>query len=117
MLKALPRREQQDILARIARDRRLRRVLGDISDGVAIEEERGKPSRPLRDYIADRERRERGGFKAARGVPVNRPGFQARESSAGHRALHRRWSQMACRLSLPMHDLAGGLRIPQSSAY
>jgi len=65
-LKALPRREQEDILGRIARDRRLRRVLGDISDRLAIEEERGKPSRPLRDYIVDRERRERGGLKAAR---------------------------------------------------
>jgi hypothetical protein len=64
--KALPRREQEDILGRIARDRRLRRVLEDISDRLAIEEERGKPSRPLRDYIAERERRERGGLKAAR---------------------------------------------------
>jgi hypothetical protein len=64
--KALPRREQEDILGRIARDRRLRRVLEDISDRLAIEEERGEPSRPLRDYIAERERRERGGLKAAR---------------------------------------------------
>ena len=65
-LKALPRREQEDILGRIARDRRLRRVPGDISDHLAIEEERGKPSRPLSVYIADRERRERGGLKAVR---------------------------------------------------
>jgi hypothetical protein len=64
--KALPRREQEDILGRIARDRRLRRILEDISDRVAIEEERGKPSRPLRDYVAERERRERGGLKTAR---------------------------------------------------
>jgi hypothetical protein len=63
--KALPRREQEDILGRIARDRRLRRVLEDISDRLVIEEERGKPSRPLRDYIAERERRERGDLKAA----------------------------------------------------
>ena len=62
--KALPRREQEDILGRIARDRRLRRVLEDLSDRLAIEEERGKPSRPLRNYIAARERRERGGLKA-----------------------------------------------------
>jgi len=34
--KALPRREQDDILGRIARDRRLRRVLEEISDRVAI---------------------------------------------------------------------------------
>jgi hypothetical protein len=64
--KALPRREQEDILARIAHDRRFRRVLEDISDRLAIEEERRKPSRPLRDYIAERERRERGGLKAVR---------------------------------------------------
>ena len=53
-------------LGRIARDRRHRRVLEDISDRAAIEEEREKPSRPLRDYVAERERRERGGLKAAR---------------------------------------------------
>jgi hypothetical protein len=64
--KALPRREQEDILGRIARDRRLRRVLEDVADRLVIEEERGKPSRPLRDYIGERERRERGGLKAAR---------------------------------------------------
>ena len=64
--KALPRREQEDILGQIARDRRLRRVLEDISDRLAIEEERGKPSRPLSDYIVERERRERGGAQAAR---------------------------------------------------
>lgn len=57
--KALPRREQENILSRLARDRRLRRVIDDISDRLIIEEERSKPSRPLRDYIADRERRER----------------------------------------------------------
>lgn len=64
--KALPRREQADILGRIARDRGLRRVLEGIVDRLAIEEERAKPSRPLRDYIAERERRERGGAKATR---------------------------------------------------
>jgi hypothetical protein len=64
--KALPRRGQEDGLGRIARDRRLGRVLEDISDRVAIEEERGKPSRPLRDYVAERERRERDGTKAPR---------------------------------------------------
>jgi hypothetical protein len=64
--KALPRREQEDILGQIARDRRLRRVLEDISDRLAIEEERGKPSRPLRDYIVERGRRERGGAQVAR---------------------------------------------------
>ena len=64
--KALPRREQEDILGRIAGDRKLRRLLEDVSDRLAIEEERGKPSRPLRDYIAERERKERGGIRAAR---------------------------------------------------
>jgi hypothetical protein len=64
--RALSRREQEDILGRIARDRKLRHLFEDITDRVAVEEERGKPSRPLRDYIAERERRERGGPKAAR---------------------------------------------------
>ena len=54
------------LTASVARNRRLRRVLEDISDRLAIEEERGKPSRPLRNYIAERERIERGGLKAAR---------------------------------------------------
>lgn len=62
--KALPRREQEDILGRMARDGRLRRVPEDISDRLAIEAEGGKPSRPLRDYIAERGRRERGGRMA-----------------------------------------------------
>jgi hypothetical protein len=65
-LKALSRREQEDILGRVARDRRLGRILEDLSDRLAIEEERRKPSRPLRDYIAECERRERGELKAAR---------------------------------------------------
>ena len=64
--KALPRREQEDILGRIVRDRNLRRILEDLSDRLVIEEERGNPSRPLRGYIAEREQRERGGLKAAR---------------------------------------------------
>jgi hypothetical protein len=64
--RALSRREQEDILGGIARDRRFRRVLEDISDRLVIEEERPKPSRPLRDYIAERERRERGRVRAAR---------------------------------------------------
>jgi hypothetical protein len=57
--KGLPRREQEVILARIARDRRLRRVLEDVSDLLVVEEERAKPSRLLREYIAERERKER----------------------------------------------------------
>jgi hypothetical protein len=64
--KALSRREQEDILNRIARDRKLRRVLEDISDRFVVEEERSKASRPLREYIAERERRELGRAKTAR---------------------------------------------------
>ena len=67
--KALSKREQENVLARIARDRKLRRILEDVSDRLVIEEERDKPSRPLRDYIDERERRERGKTpRAARGA-------------------------------------------------
>ncbi len=68
--RALSRREQEDILGRIARDRRFRRVLEDISDRLVREEERGKPTRLLRGYIEEREPRERGALKAARGWPI-----------------------------------------------
>lgn len=64
--KALSKREQASVLARIARDRKLRRILEDISDRLVIEEERDKPSRPVRDYINERERRERTKAKAGR---------------------------------------------------
>ena len=64
--RALYRRQQEDILGRIARDRRFCRVLEVISDRLVLEEERPKPSRPLRDYIAERERRERGRVRAIR---------------------------------------------------
>jgi hypothetical protein len=64
--KALSKQEQQDVLARIARDRKLRRMLEDISDRLVIDEERDKPSRPLREYIDERERRERAKAKAGR---------------------------------------------------
>ncbi len=64
--KALSRREQEVILTWIARDRKLRRILVDISDRLVIEEEQDKPSRPLRDYIEDRERRERVKAKVGR---------------------------------------------------
>ena len=63
---ALSRREKEVILTRIARDRKLRRILVDISDRLVIEEEQEKPSRPLRDYIEDRERRERVKAKVGR---------------------------------------------------
>ena len=57
--KALPRQEQEAILTRITQDTKLRRILENISDRLALEEERHKPSKPLRDYIEARERRER----------------------------------------------------------
>ena len=64
--RSLPRREQESILERIARDRRFRQLLEDVSDRLVLEEERVKASRPLRDYIAEREHKERGGSKGAR---------------------------------------------------
>jgi hypothetical protein len=63
--RALSRREQEDILGRIARDRRFRVVLEDVSDRLVLQEERRKPPRPLRSYIEDRERRERGRARRA----------------------------------------------------
>lgn len=64
--KALSRREQETVLALMGRDKKLRRVLEEISDRLVIEEERSKPSRPLRDYIEEREQRERVKAKARR---------------------------------------------------
>jgi hypothetical protein len=63
--KALSRPEQEYVLASIARDRRLRHLLEELSDRAAVAEERGKPSRPLRDYIAEREAQ--AGTRAKRG--------------------------------------------------
>ena len=56
--KALSRQEQEVILSRVAEDRKLRRLLEDITDRLVIKEELDKPSRPLREYIKDRERKE-----------------------------------------------------------
>jgi hypothetical protein len=64
--RALPRGQQENILGQLARDRKFRRVLEDISDRLVLEEERSKPSRPLRQYIEERERRERSSLKATR---------------------------------------------------
>ena len=47
--KGLEREEQESLLTLIARDKKLRRILEDVSDRQAINEERNKPSRPLRD--------------------------------------------------------------------
>ena len=64
--KGLEREEQESLLTLIARDKKLRRILEDVSDRQAINEERNKPSRPLRDYIETRERREHLKAKASR---------------------------------------------------
>jgi hypothetical protein len=65
--KTLPRREQEVILTRIVRDRKLHRVLENLSsDRLAIEQERDPPSKPLRVYIKERERRERSRAKTSK---------------------------------------------------
>ena len=55
-LKSLSKQEQESILTRIALDKKLHQLLEDISDRLAVEEGRDERSRPLRDYIAERER-------------------------------------------------------------
>jgi hypothetical protein len=64
--KTLSRREQKVILTRIVRDKKLHQMLENLSDHLAIEEEQDKPSRPLRDYIEERERRERSKTKTSK---------------------------------------------------
>ncbi len=63
-LKSLSKQEQESILTRIALDKKLHRILEDISDRLAIEEGRDERSRPLRDYIAERERQEKNRAKS-----------------------------------------------------
>ena len=58
-LKTLTKREKEIVLWSIICDRSLRRILENLTDRVIIAEERAKPSRPLRDYIRDREERAR----------------------------------------------------------
>jgi hypothetical protein len=65
--KAPPQREQEVILTWITKDRKLRRMLENLPDRLAIEEERDKSSRPLRDYIEERERRARLKIKTSTG--------------------------------------------------
>ena len=64
--KTLFRREQEVILTRIIRDRKLHRMLENLSDRLAIEQERDIPSKPLRVYIEERERRERAKAKTSK---------------------------------------------------
>lgn len=51
---------------KIARGRKFCLVLEDVSDCLVIEEERPKASQPLRDYIAERERKKLGKVRMAR---------------------------------------------------
>jgi hypothetical protein len=59
-LKALTTKEKEVILWSIICDRNLRQMLENLSDRLVIAEERGKTSRPLRDYVREREKRTRG---------------------------------------------------------
>ena len=53
-LKALPKADRDAVLVRIARDRAFAR---DILDLALMTKRRSEPSRPFRDYLADRRRR------------------------------------------------------------
>jgi len=55
-LKALPKRERDAVLVRIARDRAMAR---DLLDLAAIAERRVQPSRPFREYLAQKKRKAR----------------------------------------------------------
>jgi hypothetical protein len=57
-LKALSKKEKEIVLWSIIHDRNLRQMLENLSDKLVVAEERGKPSRPLRNYIREREERE-----------------------------------------------------------
>ncbi|GEM_PF-1031800 len=59
-LKALTKKEKEIVLWSIVCDRNLRQMLETLSDRLVIAEEREKKSRPLRDYVREREKRERG---------------------------------------------------------
>ena len=53
-LKALPKRERDAVLVRIARDRALAR---DLLDLATIADRRRQPSRPFREYLAQKTRK------------------------------------------------------------
>jgi hypothetical protein len=61
--RSLTRQEQEAVLKFILQDRRIHHILEDLSDQLVIEEERDKPSRPLREYVEERERREQAKVK------------------------------------------------------
>jgi hypothetical protein len=52
-LKALPKREQNAVLAGIAQDKELRE---DLLDLTLIAKRRGEPSRPFRQYLVERKK-------------------------------------------------------------
>ena len=52
-LRALPKKERQAVLSGIAEDDELRE---DLLDLALIAERRDEPSRPFRDYLAERDR-------------------------------------------------------------
>jgi hypothetical protein len=52
-LRALPQKQRDEVLARIASDPDLRE---DLLDRALLLERRREPSRPLRDYLAERRR-------------------------------------------------------------
>lgn len=52
---SLSRQEQAAVLRRVVADERLRQ---DLMDLALIEERRAEPSRPLREYLAERDRQE-----------------------------------------------------------
>lgn len=51
--KALPKEERDAVLVRLARDRA---VAQDLLDLALIEERRDEPSRPFREYLAEKDR-------------------------------------------------------------
>ncbi len=57
-LKSLGKADQEVVLSSMLNDRKLRQLLENVFDRLVIAEERGKVSRPLREYMAQRERRE-----------------------------------------------------------
>ena len=59
-LKALTKKDKEIVLWSIICDRNLRQMLENLSDRLVIAEEREKTSRPLRDYVREREKRTRG---------------------------------------------------------
>jgi len=51
--KGLPRKEQQLVVQKLLQDREF---IEDLLDIAIIEQRRSEPSRPLEEYLADRER-------------------------------------------------------------